>query len=296
VHDRPQHLKEIPVHDHFGTYGAWLNPALGDGPRIDYAPELEDLGYQAIWAGIGPDPVDDMNLLERMIAATRTAVIATAIVNMWQDDARNLAYHYHRIVDRHGPRLLLGIGLGHPESRDSYEKPYQRMVHYVDTLLQNRVPREAIVIGALGVKTLRLAGERTLGAHPYLTVPAHTRYAREVLGPNAFLAPEHKVVLTEDVDQARVVGRPAVRYPYLGLRNYTGNLIRHGSTESDVAGAGSDALIDALVAHGSPQAIYQKLNEHLSAGANHVGIQIFTLERGASPMEAFRTLARHRPA
>jgi probable F420-dependent oxidoreductase len=104
------------------------------------------------------------------------------------------------------------------------------------------------------------------------------------------------VVLTENFEEARRIGRPAVQYPYLGLRNYTSNLIRHGFTEADVTGSGSDALIDALVAHGSPQAIYKRLNEHLSAGANHVGIQVVNSEHGASPMDAFRALAQHRPA
>ncbi|MGV9796734.1 hypothetical protein ACWDTP_01600 [Mycobacterium sp. NPDC003449] len=175
------------MYERFGTYGARLNPALGDVPRIEYAPQLEELGYQTIWVGIGADPVGDMNLLEQMIAATRHAIIASAIINMWQDDARSIAHHYHRIVDRYGPRLLLGIGLGHPESRGAYDRPYERMVHFVDALLDGGVPGEAIVIGALGTNTLTLAREKTLGAHPYLTVPAHTRHARETLG--AFLAP-----------------------------------------------------------------------------------------------------------
>ncbi|AQA03137.1 LLM class F420-dependent oxidoreductase [Mycobacterium sp. MS1601] len=284
------------THERFGTYGAWLNPALGDAPRVGYASELEELGYQTIWVGIGADPVGDMGLLEQMIAATRDAIIASAIINMWQDDARNIAHHYHRIVDRHGPRLLLGIGLGHPETRDTYERPFERMANYVDVLLENAVPAEAIVIGALGSKTLTLAGEKTLGAHPYLTVPAHTRYARNTLGSSAFLAPEHKVVLRQDADRAREVGRPAVQHPYLGLRNYTDNLLRHGFTQADIAGAGSDALVDALVAHGSPEAIYAQIDEHLSAGANHVGIQVLAEDPIASPVQAFRVLAEHRPA
>lgn len=102
------------IHQRFGTYGAWLNPALGDAPRIEYAPALEEFGYQTIWVGIGADPVGDMALLEQMIAATHTAIIATAIINMWNDDPRSIAHHYRRIVDRYGPRLLLGVGLGHP--------------------------------------------------------------------------------------------------------------------------------------------------------------------------------------
>jgi probable F420-dependent oxidoreductase len=169
------------------------------------------------------------------------------------------------------------------------------MVHYVDALLDDGVPAEATVIGALGTNTLKLAGERTLGAHPYLTVPAHTRYAREILGGSAFLAPEHKVVLTEDGDEARRIGRPAVQFPYLGLRNYTNNLMRHGFTEADVDGSGTDALIDALVAHGSPETIYTQIDGHLTAGANHIGIQVFTEDPTASPVQAFRTLAEHRP-
>lgn len=284
------------MHEQFGTYGAWLNPALGNRPRIGYASELEELGYQTIWVGIGADPVEDMSLLEKMIAATKHAIIASAIINMWQDDARNVAHHYHRIVDRHGPRLLLGVGLGHPEQGGTYERPYQRMVHYVDALLDGKVPPDAIVIGALGTNTLTLAGEKTLGAHPYLTVPAHTRYAREILASSAFLAPEHKVVLTENSAKARAIGRSAVEHPYLGLRNYTRNLVRHGFSQTDIAGSGSDALIDALVAHGSPEAIYAEINGHLAAGANHVGIQIFAEDPSASPVQAFRLLAEHRPA
>jgi hypothetical protein len=70
------------VHEQFGTYGAWLNPALGDAARIEYAPQLEELGYQTIWVGIGADLVGDMHLLEQMIAATRQAIVASAIINM----------------------------------------------------------------------------------------------------------------------------------------------------------------------------------------------------------------------
>jgi probable F420-dependent oxidoreductase len=169
------------------------------------------------------------------------------------------------------------------------------MVDYLESLRITGVPDEAVVIGALGTRTLRLAGERTLGAHPYLTVPEHTRYAREIMGDGAFLAPEQKVVLTEDIAEARSIGRPAVQFPYLGLRNYTSNLVRHGFTDDDVAGSGSDRLIDALVLHGSPETIYQRLDEHLENGANHVGIQVLPSKHDLSPMPAYRALALHRP-
>ncbi|MGV9796735.1 hypothetical protein ACWDTP_01605 [Mycobacterium sp. NPDC003449] len=102
-------------------------------------------------------------------------------------------------------------------------------------------------------------------------------------------------MLTEDDHEARRIGRPAVQNPYLGLRNYTNNLMRHGFTKADVDGSGSDALIGALVAHGSPKTIYTRIGAHLTAGASHIGIQVFAEDPSASPVPAFRSLAEHRP-
>jgi len=44
-----------------------------------------------------------------------------------------------------------------------------------------------------------------------------------------YLAPEHKVVLTTDVEEARTVGRGAVDF-YLNLSNYLNNWKRLGFT------------------------------------------------------------------
>ena len=121
---------------------------------------------------------------------------------------------------------------------------------------------------------LRLARDRALGSHPYLVPAAHTAYAREILGPGSFLAPEHKVVLTDDAARARSVGRPFVDQPYLHLQNYTNNLKRFGFTDSDIADGGSDALIDALVAHGTAEVVREQLDAHLSAGADHVAVHV----------------------
>ncbi|MGB8405628.1 MAG: LLM class F420-dependent oxidoreductase, partial [Mycobacterium sp.] len=112
---------------------------------------------------------------------------------------------------------------------------------------------------------------------PYLTTPEHTSSARELIGPEVFLAPEHKVVLTdgsaEAAEHARAVGRQTVDF-YLNLSNYLNNWRRLGFTEEDIAKPGSDRLIDALVAHGTPEAIAARLTQHLDAGADHVAIQV----------------------
>jgi probable F420-dependent oxidoreductase len=85
------------------------------------------------------------------------------------------------------------------------------------------------------------------------------------------------VVLTtsdkEGAEQARKTGRQTVDF-YLGLRNYVNNWLRLGFSEADVRKPGSDKLIDAVVAYGTPEAVAKRLGEHLEAGADHVAIQV----------------------
>ncbi len=81
------------------------------------------------------------------------------------------------------------------------------------------------------------------------------------------------MVLARDAAAAREIGRQTVEF-YLGLSNYVNNLKRLGFTDLDVEKPGSDKLIDAVVAHGTPDDIANRLREHLDAGADHVCIQV----------------------
>jgi probable F420-dependent oxidoreductase len=223
-----------------GRYGIWRH-AGGITPGL--AVEVEALGYGALW--IGGSPPGDLRLAESLLAATDRIAVATGIVNMWSTPAEEVAASYHRITAAHLGRLLLGVGVGHPEATVDYRRPYATIVDYLDRLDAAQVPVADRALAALGPKVLALAAERTAGAHPYLTTPEHTRAARSLLGEGVLLAPEHKVVLGTDPQRARAVGRPAVRTPYLGLRNYTANLRRLGWSEQDLRDGGSDRLIDA---------------------------------------------------
>jgi len=135
------------------------------------------------------------------------------------------------------------------------------------------------------------ASARSAGEHPYLTTPVHTGQAHELLGPTVFLAPEHKVVLTDDADKAREIGRGTVDF-YLGLSNYLNNWKRP-VTDEDLTRPGSDRFVDAVVAYDSRDQIAARLSEHLTAGADHVAIQVLggpdellsTLEELAGPLK-----------
>ncbi|HVH20907.1 MAG TPA: LLM class F420-dependent oxidoreductase [Pseudonocardia sp.] len=251
-----------------GRYGVWRVEA-GLGPEL--ASEIERLGFGAIW--IGASPGAGLELAESMLAATERIAVATGVVNMWATSAEAVAESYHRIEDRYPGRFLLGVGIGHPEATRRYRTPFGTIVDYLDRLDAAEVPVASRALAALGPKVLRVAAERTAGAHPYLTTPEHTREARELVGPGVLLAPEHKLIIDEDAERARAQARPVVRL-YLGLVNYTTNLRRLGFDDDDLAGDGSDRLVDALVAHGDAAAVAARLTEHLDAGADHVCAQV----------------------
>jgi probable F420-dependent oxidoreductase len=256
------------IKDQLGRYGVWQSSRTAT-PEL--AAGVERAGYGALWLG---SAAEDLSGAEAMLDATSTLVVATGIVNIWQTDALPLAQAYERVAAKHGDRFVLGVGTGHREAFQQYQKPYETLSAFVDTLLANGVPADRLVLAALGPKVLRLAADRTAGAHPYLVPVEHTRRARAEIGAGPLLAPEHKVVLNADPEQARAVGRPKVEKPYLGLVNYTNNLRRLGFTDADLAGAGSDRLIDAVVAHGSAEQVAAQLDGHLEAGADHVSIQM----------------------
>lgn len=265
-----------------GRLGIWRPWSMLD-PEL--AKDVEDLGYGAIW--IGGSPRGDLKIAERLLAGTDRIVIATGIVNMWVTPAAEVAASYHRLNEAHGGRFLLGVGIGHPEATQEYRSPYETIVRYLDDLDAAGVPAGGRVLAALGPKVLRLAAERTAGAHPYFTTPEHTQQARETLGAGPLLVPEQKVVLDTDAARARATAREAAKM-YLGLRNYVGNFKRLGFTDADVAGGGSDALIDALVAQGDAAALAARVRGHLDAGADQVAVQVLGDD---DPRPALREIA-----
>ena len=257
----------VPLKPDLGRFGVWT----GGPVTPEQAAQIEGLGYGAVW--VGGSPAAGLEFAEPILAATERLQLATGIVNIWTAPADEVAASYHRIEKAYPGRFLLGIGVGHPEHTQEYVKPYEALTSYLDALDAASVPTSRRVIAALGPRVLTLARDRSAGAHPYLTTPEHTARARELVGNSVFLAPEHKAVLTRDAAQARDIGRKTVDF-YLDLSNYVNNWRRLGFTAEDVARPGSDTLIDALVAHGTPEMIAARLTEHLDAGADHVAIQV----------------------
>ena len=251
----------------FGLYSMWqqLSP--------EQLREIEALGYGAIWAG--GSPAAELSWVEPLLEPTNNLKVATGIVNIWTAAAGPVADSFHRIDKAYPGRFLLGIGVGHPETGHEYRKPIDALNEYLDKLDEYGVPKSRRAVAALGPRVLKLSALRSAGALPYLTTPEHTAEARELMGPDALLAPEHKVVLTTDAEKARTVGRKSLDL-YLNLTNYLNSWKRLGFTDDDLGKPGSDKLIDAVVAYGTADSIAARLKAHLDAGADHVGVQVLT--------------------
>ncbi|MEU8642174.1 MULTISPECIES: TIGR03620 family F420-dependent LLM class oxidoreductase [unclassified Streptomyces] len=281
----------------FGRIGIWSGALhasrvdeAGRAAIVEAVAELEDLGYGTLWMGGSPSPEDAAAL----VAATRRVTVATGILSIWEHGAEEVAARVAAIDASARGRFVLGLGVSHDKLAPQYAKPYSAMVDYLDALDEAAQPVDGghRVLAALGPKMLRLAADRSLGAHPYLVTAEHTAEAREALGPDALLAPELSVVLDPDLDRARTTARGMLE-TYLQLPNYTNNLLRLGFTESDFEDGGSARLLDALFALGDAERVRARAQEYFDAGADHIAFQALTASEGRAglPRAAWRELA-----
>jgi probable F420-dependent oxidoreductase len=268
-----------------GRVGVWsfALESLAAAEEREAAADIESLGYRAIWV---PEAVESREIFSHaawLLSSTERVVVASGIANMWARDPAATANGWRMLSDAYPERFLLGLGVSHAGSvgrrGHDYRRPYSAMRAYLEAMDEagSTAPEPEVaprmVLAALGPKMLGLAGERTLGAHPYFVPVEHTAFARQRLGPGPVLAVEQTVVLESEPATARRVAR-SFAAGYLDTPNYVGNLRRMGWTVSDLRGQGSDELIDAVVAWGDVDKIASRVRQHLDAGADHVCVQV----------------------
>jgi probable F420-dependent oxidoreductase len=278
-----------------GRLGIWWSGSwrVKDDPSVDVAREVEALGYTALWSSGGMDRGLSPHFGRLLAATTRTAV-ASGIVSIWRASPDEVSRAVADLDARYPGRFVLGLGASHPALAKDYNHPYAHMVSYLDALdalgaAGSAVAKERRVLAALGPRMLALAHERAAGALPYFVPVEHTARARESLGKGPVLAPEVTVVLERDPVKAREVARTFTA-GYLTLPNYTNNLRTLGFEDDDLAGGGSDRLVDALVYWGDLDTIAARVRAHYEAGADHVCVQVVS-PSGSFPLDAYRQLA-----
>jgi probable F420-dependent oxidoreductase len=283
-----------------GRVGVWNSSLSQESASFarDAAAEVERLGFGALWVGEGPTSKEALVHAAILLNATQRLVVATGIANIWARDAAAASNGANALAEASGGRFLLGLGVSHSPAVSvrghDYRQPLAVMRAYLQAMDATRyagpLPEPAPrVLAALRPKMLELAGQRTQGAHPYFVTTEHTASARAILGPGPLLAPEQAVVLDSDPARARDTARRHMS-GYLQLPNYVNNLRALGWADRDLADGGSDALVDAIVSWGDPQAIAGRVRAHHEAGADHVSLQPLTDTPGEM-LEHLRVLA-----
>jgi len=285
-----------------GPVGVWsfALQRLGAEVERDAARALEGLGFPATWI---PESLGSKEVFVHsaiLLNATQKLVIAPGIANIYARDPMAMANAARALGEAYPGRFVLGIGVSHKpsvETRGSeYGKPVETMRRYLDGMAAAQYaapepdPPVPLVLAALGPHMLELAAERTDGAHPYFVPVEHTAEARRVLGSDAFLGVEQTAVLTTDRAAGLRIAR-AFSKNYLALPNYANNLRRLGWSDEDLAGEGSERLIDAVIAIGDVDAIVRRIRDHLAAGADHVCVQLREEQSSDPALGAYRELA-----
>lgn len=260
------------------SLGVFLYP--DNFPATDlaaFAQRFEALGYAAIWY---PEAMfyESFTVGGFLLSQTRKITVASGIANIYARDPVAVLQCSRGLQEFYPERYITGLGVSHKSLVEDlrghvYGKPMQTMIDYLDRLDRAR-PQLAgndtpLVLAALGPKMMELAATRSDGAHPFNSPPEHTRWAREVMGPDSWICTAQHVCLTEDAELARAVARRALEF-YFVTPNHYRNWLRVGYTTDDLENGGSDRLIDALVAWGTEAQIRDRIQQHFDAGATQV--------------------------
>ena len=285
-----------------GPVGIWTGAldALEVPAARDQVAALDAQGWDALWFGeaYGREAFTAAALY---LGATRRMAIATGIASIYGRDAMAANAAARLLEDQYPGRFVLGLGVSHAPLVErlrghSYGRPLAAMRDYLDALDAARYlaaggqvapPR---VLAALGPKMLELARDRAAGAHPYLVTPEHTAVARQTLGAGPLLAVEQAVVLSDDLDVVRRRAHAHLEI-YTGLPNYRASWQRQGFAEDDAVRGGSDRLKAALVVGGDEQAVLDRVQAHLDAGADHVCLQVLGDDPFTAPVADWARLA-----
>jgi probable F420-dependent oxidoreductase len=264
--------------------------ALPAGAVVEAVRELEQRGVRTLWISDSVRGRDPFVLAGLMLNATTELTVALGVANIYGRDPATMQIAACTVAEAYCGRFVLGLGVSHQPTLAQRGhvsgRPIETMSAYLEAM--DRVdylppaPLEPVarLVGALGPRMLELAARRTDGVHPYLVTPRHTAQARALIGNTLFLGPEQTVLIEGDPERARSVAR-AHLMAYLSMPNYRRSVLAQGFEDEDLAGGGSDRLVDALVLWGDAESVVERAEEQCAAGADHVAL----LPIGASPRE-----------
>ncbi|MDS0136091.1 MULTISPECIES: LLM class flavin-dependent oxidoreductase [unclassified Amycolatopsis] len=252
---------------------------------VRFVRALEECGHRMVW-------IPEVNGREAfttaalVLSATERLVVGNGVARALERVPKSAGSAARDLAAGHPGRYVLGLGVsGAVRERGVGPLPFLR--EYLDGVDQVAagVPK---VLGAYSEGITRLAAERADGLITFLVTPEHTRWARETVG-DLFLSVVQWAVVGRSRAAAREVARGRLAY-YLTLPHQLAKLQRLGFTDADLAPPGSDRLVDALVACGTPSQVREAARAQYDAGATQVALTLVGPLDDAK-LDAYRALA-----
>jgi len=271
----------------------FLDPLPGRelGP---FARKVERLGYSALWfaEGVGRE---SLSLATHLLDQTQTLVVGSGIAVAYSREPIAAGNAARALSELFPDRFILGLGVSNAVANERrgvrYERPVEFMKAYIARMkaAPYMAPPPAaeapVVLGSFLPQMVRLAAAETAGVLTYFTPPEKTAQVREAIGPQKWLCAEQAVMLEGDPARARAAARQYMAF-YLQIPHYPKMLRPLGFSDADFAGGGSDRLVDAIVAWGSPEVLRARIAAHVTAGATHVCVLPLRADGSRAPDEA----------
>lgn len=265
--------------------GVWCSTNVLNASELTVlATDVEQRGYDTLWY---PESLsyESFAMGGYLLSRTSNLQVASGIANIYARDATTSAQGHDSLNRLYDGRFILGLGVSHIPLVDGarghdYKKPVTTMRAYLKEMSEAKIDptikmdERSIVLAALGPNMLSLAGQMSKGSHPYCVTPEHTAKAREIMGPDAWLCVEQKMILCSDESVVRPVQR-AQMARYMALANYRNNWVRLGFSEDNFDGDGSARFLDAMVVWGRETVLRDCIEAHRRAGADQVILQLF---------------------
>jgi probable F420-dependent oxidoreductase len=292
-------------HPELGRVGVWGHlDALGVDDARAYARRVDELGYSTLWV---PETVgrEGFTLLALLAGEAQRLVLGTSIVNIWGRDPQATRMGAMTLAEATDGRFVLGLGVSHPHlvsklRGHEYSRPLTHMREYLERYRaavyrgpgSDAVP--PVLIAALRERMTDLGATDADGIFPYLVTPDRVAWLRDRLdvaasGRRPTLAVTLPVALTDE--GADVAAARAYLTPYLRTPNYRASWELQGFGPHDWDGAGSDRLVEAMVAVGSAADARSRIAALHDAGADHVAIIPLARDGGTEHRPTLEALA-----
>lgn len=239
---------------------------------------IESFGFESVWLldSFSRDPFITASFI---LGSTTTLKVGTGIATVYSRDAMAATQARETLSEYFPGRFLMGLGASNEtivKMRGGvWTPPLTKMTAYLEAMGNTQLahPRPAnlaplhLAAHAPGLQNLamRLAD----GIITWILPVESVRKARAHVGPRLEVTANFPCVLSDNPEEARKIGRDFMSF-YIGLDYYQRAYASVGFEAADFENGGSDRLIDAIVAWGSPEMIKQRVNAYADAGASRV--------------------------